>query len=385
MSETNEGKKKKNWLLIIIILLLLLIIAGLVIFIIFNSKHEVTINTNGGNEVEVIVKDNVLEVPPAPKKEGYKFAGWQNEKYQVIVSKIKIKKDTHLSAMWIEEDTPTVVVTYEVVEDEKYELTVEDDSKLVLPAEPYRKGYIFLGWFDLDGHIVSKDMIISDEITLIAKWVKDGAKTHKLSFDTNGGVELPTVYILEDGTLVFPVTPVKEGYVFAGWYDQNDKLVEKDTKITSDTKLIAKWVVEYSCPDNCEVSKDGKSCTIFETANVTKKTSCPSGTESVEYFCTKKATGDGWSSPAISCKGNKTGYCVKSSSKGYDLYNYSTNSCPSGYLEYSFAEHSGAMMGCLKKYNKVQADSCPNGYKKDGNKCKKTTTKSCTKNVAKEY
>lgn len=244
MSETNEEKKKKNWLLIIIILLLLLIIAGLVIFIAFNRKHKVTINTNGGNEVEVVVKDNVLEVPPAPKKEGYKFAGW---------------------------------------------------------------------------------------------------------------------------------------------YDENDKLVEKDTKITSDIKLIAKWVVEYSCPDDCEVSKDGKSCTIVETANVTKKTSCPSGTESVEYFCTKKATGDGWSSPAISCKGNKTGYCVKSSSKGYDLYNYSTNSCPGGYLEYSFAEHGGAMMGCLKKYNKVQADSCPNGYKKDGNKCKKTTTKSCTKNVAKEY
>ncbi len=49
------------------------------------------------------------------------------------------------------------------------------------------------------------------------------------------------------------------------------------------------------------------------------------------------------------------------------------------------AYYGGAMMGCLKKYNKVQADSCPNGYKKDGNKCKKTTTKSCTKNVAKEY
>lgn len=60
-------------------------------------------------------------------------------------------------------------------------------------------------------------------------------------------------------------------------------------------------------------------------------------------------------------------------------------SCPSGYLAYSYSEHGGAMLGCLKKYNKESSNSCPSGYTQNGNSCTKTETISCTINVAKEY
>lgn len=39
----------------------------------------------------------------------------------------------------------------------------------------------------------------------------------------------------------------------------------------------------------------------------------------------------------------------------------------------------GAMVGCVKKYNKG-GSSCPSGYTQNGNVCEKTETISCTAN-----
>ena len=37
--------------------------------------------------------------------------------------------------------------------------------------------------------------------------------------------------------------PEKEGYTFLGWYDENNNLLEENTKITDDIVYYAKWAV----------------------------------------------------------------------------------------------------------------------------------------------
>lgn len=68
-----------------------------------------------------------------------------------------------------------------------------------------------------------------------------------VSFDTNGGTEIASVY-LTDGRLTLPEEPLMEGHTFDGWFLDEDFLsdfsVEDD--IIDDLTLHAKWVVnEY--------------------------------------------------------------------------------------------------------------------------------------------
>ncbi len=358
----KEKKSKKNYILVALIILLLLIIAGLLIYIIvIKDDNKITINTNGGSEVEVVINENILEVPEQPKKEGYIFGGWKNQKNEMIVSKVEVTEDTTLDATWIKEDEQTTNITYEIEEEKTYEIVVVDNTNLILPATPYREGYIFIGWFDLDGNVVTEDYLVSDEITLIAKWVKEGTTTYKVKYESEGGSDLPLVYVLEDGKLYFPITPVREGYVFAGWVDQEGKSITKDTKITEDTTLKAVWKTEYTCPEDCKVSEDGKTCTITKTTKVSSKTTCPSGSELRDGYCLK-------TSGQINLEANTDYPCT-----GKNEY------------KYVIIEGYGATRMCAKKVDKVSAQSCPSGYKKNGETCTKTETKKCTQNKAVQY
>lgn len=59
-------------------------------------------------------------------------------------------------------------------------------------------------------------------------------------FNRNMGSDVTTVYVNKGGILAKPVDPVREGYVFAGWY-LNGYLYEFNTPVTSNIVLIAKW------------------------------------------------------------------------------------------------------------------------------------------------
>ena len=379
--------KKKTKIIIGVIITIFLLIIALLIFLLCRDKnYKVSIKIDGTDEVtDVVIKDGgILELPEDPKREGYVFAGWINKDNKMVTSDIKIEKDTELKAVWIEETKEIYTVSFDTGNDVDYKsILVENGKYLILPIEPFKKGYIFVGWLNEDGNFITDKYIITGDIKLTAKWIKDDAKTITITFNTDDD---SNKIIIENGkTIIFPITPTKEGYVFDGWVNEKGDKIEVDSILKKDTILKATWKELYTCPSDCTISEDKKTCSKTSTADLIVNNGCPSGTETVEYFCTKRATGDGFSSPSISCKGSATGYCINPNVNGYDLYDYMSMSCPSGYLAYSYAENGGAMMGCLKKYNKESSNSCPSGYTQSGNSCTKTETISCTVNVAKEY
>ena len=66
----------------------------------------------------------------------------------------------------------------------------------------------------------------------------------KVSFDTDGGSRADAVEAMYGDLLVEPETPVKEGYVFTGWYRDIDCTVEWDfalDKVEGDLTLYAGW------------------------------------------------------------------------------------------------------------------------------------------------
>lgn len=66
-------------------------------------------------------------------------------------------------------------------------------------------------------------------------------KKYNVVFDLNGGsASYSNISILKNETVQKPIDPIKNGYVFKGFY-LDDKIFDFSTKITSDITLTAKW------------------------------------------------------------------------------------------------------------------------------------------------
>ena len=81
--------------------------------------------------------------------------------------------------------------------------------------------------------------------------------TYTVKFDTNGGNEIAPQKVSSQGTVKEPATPVKEGYIFEGWY--KDKALTKaykfSSQVTSNFTLYAKWT-KVEEPEDPEKPED---------------------------------------------------------------------------------------------------------------------------------
>lgn len=67
-----------------------------------------------------------------------------------------------------------------------------------------------------------------------------------VSFDSNGGSEVPSQEVAKDGKAGKPKDPIKNGYTFVDWADENgDHWVFNGFTITSDITLYARWEANY--------------------------------------------------------------------------------------------------------------------------------------------
>ena len=65
-------------------------------------------------------------------------------------------------------------------------------------------------------------------------------KTYSVTFDTKGGTIYATQEVKPGEIAEVPEDPVMEGYIFLGWY-VNDEMYDPDTIINSDLTVIARW------------------------------------------------------------------------------------------------------------------------------------------------
>lgn len=385
--KTKEEKAKKVDKKTVIIIVLLLLIVLLVIFFLLwgNRSYTIRFETNGGTPlVNLEVKNGeVVNLPDSITKEGYIFAGWTNEDGKYLTNAAKVTDDMVVEANWISKDSKVVTAKINIDNDLISDIIFEKNTNLVLPMNPYKKGYVFGGWFDEKDNLLTDNIVLTEDIIIYAKWIKKGAKTSIIKFDTDGGNKIENVVVENGKVVVFPVVPTKEGYSFAGWVDEKGNPITSDTVVKDDMTIKAKWINGYSCPSGCTPVGDGSTCTKTTTKDLVTYSGCPSGTETVETFCSSHQYQVSigfdedltYETAGIICDGNPTGFCVDYNNR----YTIPGESCPSGYYKYTEVEGLGAAYGCVKKYDKG-GSGCPSGYNKDGNKCSKTETIKCTKN-----
>lgn len=68
-----------------------------------------------------------------------------------------------------------------------------------------------------------------------------------VTFDSNGGTEIPSQSVESSGTVIMPDNPTKNGYIFIGWYNDNDLkemflFGNEGDLVTSDITLYAGWI-----------------------------------------------------------------------------------------------------------------------------------------------
>ena len=83
-------------------------------------------------------------------------------------------------------------------------------------------------------------------ICIVALFVfpKNGNKNdnvyYSVTFDSDGGSEVNTQFVLEGGKTNEPISPIRDGYTFLGWYI-GDRKFDFDNMIYQNIKLEAKW------------------------------------------------------------------------------------------------------------------------------------------------
>ncbi len=65
-------------------------------------------------------------------------------------------------------------------------------------------------------------------------------RTYDVNFDAQGGAGVPVMQVKNGELVVKPEDPVMEGYLFLGWYLE-DELYDFSSPIKNDITLVGKW------------------------------------------------------------------------------------------------------------------------------------------------
>lgn len=200
-----------------------------------NQEFEVSFDSAGASGVEVITvqKNNKVEKPGEPIREGYTFLGWFDGDEEWDFDK-EVTKSIILIAKWERDDTDEVSVeTFTVTFNsnggsEVENQTIEEGNLVSKPATPTRDGYIFDAWL-LDGENYDFSREINRNITLTASWKKEEVTTTPvrqeitITFNSNGGSNVASQKMLSGNAIKEPATPTRDGYKFLGWYRSGTK------------------------------------------------------------------------------------------------------------------------------------------------------------------
>lgn len=86
------------------------------------------------------------------------------------------------------------------------------------PSRPEKAGFYFLHWSEkIEGErFVFVSRIITQDITIYAVW----GEAYTVTFDTQGGSDVPTQYVSPNTSARNPDSPTMDGYGFLGWYTE---------------------------------------------------------------------------------------------------------------------------------------------------------------------
>ena len=133
--------------------------------------------------------------------------------------------------------------------------TVNSGGTVTRPENPTRSDYAFDNWYsDWDLTMVYDfSTPVTGNITLRARW----NPVYTVTFNSNGGNDIPDQIVEPDGTVTRPENPTRSDYAFDNWYSDWDMTMVYDfsTPVTENIVLYAKWNFSGDIPANSLAGK----------------------------------------------------------------------------------------------------------------------------------
>lgn len=186
----------------------------------------------------------LYDIPPV-EKEGCIFMGWADYSYSPEPMDVVASfgyEDMRYYAVW--EYMDCEVHFHTMCEYEVEPLIANYGMEIHLP-ELTREGYTFEGWIDENGSRVESPFVLTEpQKHLTAVWVTN---KHEVIFDAKGGTfdggsEIIQFEYAYGDAIGFPKEPTREGYVFAGWVNDNGESVDTSALMPDMSMVInAVW------------------------------------------------------------------------------------------------------------------------------------------------
>ena len=253
------------------------------------DTRTITVNfeTNGGTSMDplTIEEGTLLNPPDEPTKQGYAFNGWSTSRYVLdpFDFDLSLDSDMTLFAHWDQAQTssPPTLTFDSNGGSNVSDMTRDAGDAITEPTTPVRIGYVFEGWYEERAFITPFvfDTMPRTSMTIYAKWRLDqeNQTTYTLSFDSNGGSAVDAI-IQEGGTsLNAPDAPIRNGYVFIGWYE-NSQLTTPftfDTMPSTSKTLYAKWEANQEAPTLYTLSFNSNGGSIHTPLSLEEDTTLP--------------------------------------------------------------------------------------------------------------
>lgn len=196
------------------------------------AEATVTFDADGG-EMEggdITAKIGGTVTLPACTKEGYEFAGWYDDDTCAgnAGEEYTVARDVTLKAHYIKKEAPACTVTFDTDGGKEISPIKVEKGKAIRLPEAEKENHIFLGWYTEKekGEKAGSELTVTEDITLYARWEKEAEKPEErpeatITFDADGGeMEGGDITAKTGDTITLPAC-TKEGYEFAGWYDND--------------------------------------------------------------------------------------------------------------------------------------------------------------------
>lgn len=210
------------------------------------ESYTVAFDSADGSEVasQTVEQGKTAVKPDDPTREGYTFLGWYagDASYDWDTP---VTGNLILTAHWQKNEQPqpkTYTVTFDYQNGSPSDArTVSEGNTVTPPENPVRDGYDFQGWVGIDGSEFDFEQPITSDTLVSAKWKKhEDPKPvmHTVTFNSNGGTSIDPQTVQDGLTVRRPADPVKNDYVFDGWYLDNDQY-DFNKPVTGDITLTA--------------------------------------------------------------------------------------------------------------------------------------------------
>ena len=167
------------------------------------NQYTIAFDTDGGSKIDPITQNygTAITAPADPTKEGYTFAGWDEN----IPANMPAKNMT-IKAKWT---INQYTVTFKNGDEVFKSAEMNYGSTIAEPKAPDKEGYTFKGWQGYTDNMT----VPARNVTFTAQWT---INQYTLTFK-NGETVYKTITQDYGTAIAKPADPTKTGYTFDGW------------------------------------------------------------------------------------------------------------------------------------------------------------------------